>query len=494
MQQNGFSYQPQGQAYSAQQFSAGNSHTQTHQHPQTFSGSMSLETPSDMSWDYGFGFEANPLANLGEHGGSYGNQLPAASNSSNVPNTPPFPQGMPNTVSGQQPQHLQRQQSQQNLQQPHQHTQQAQQPQHHQQLPQQQPQHPHQHQLNASHPSGQMYRSDPVAGYGRNLRQPQSMAQTIGFPQPVSNQQHQHQQPHNSLQAGGRPNSQLQSLNQPQQISRVGTPQSVTPVNLPRQTPFSGRTATPMSMQQMQQQQQSPPPPPQQQQQQSQVNHHQYSLQDTRGSPAVSFPAPQQTSMANITANISNNPTTQSRFMPAQQVALQQPSQSPIPQANTPALPNVIPGSQKENQLMFQPGVSVSVVSTGQPVSQPRTSTPKAVATAWQERNGPGFEQPRISREDKNAIPVCGSRFVSFAFTVPVPIDPDADANQTILDIADPSEYAGLSFGNLFPSSNGQPRILATQIMQSWANALLKGDLPGQIEQEQRLRQHFGKQ
>lgn len=480
MQQNGFSYQPQGQAFSAQQFPAGSSHTQTHQHPQAFSGTMSLEGPKELSWDYSFAFETNQLTGLGEDGGSYGG----------VPNASHFSHAVPNTIAGQQPQHHQRQQPQQTPQQPHH---QAQQP---QQLPQQQ-QHPHphqhQHQLNAGHPSGQVYTPGQVAGYGRNMQQPQpqSMAQsmssrqTVEFQQSVASQhqqqqqqqpvvaQHQHQQP-NPLQVGSRPNPQLQSLNQPQQISRVGTPQSMTSVNQARQSPFSGRAVPPMPMQQ-------------------QGSHNQFPIQDTHSSPAVPFSVPQQTSMASTSANIPNNPTTQSRFMPPQLVAPQRPSQSPVTQTNAPALPNTMSKCQTDNQLMFQHALQSNAKPNSQLVSQHRVSTPTtAPTTAWLEQQWPGLEQPQVSRKDENAIPVCGSRYVSLGFMDPVQIDPDADENQTIHDVADPSEYAGLSFGNLFPSANGQPRILANQILQNWASALVQDDSAGQIEQERRLRQHFG--
>lgn len=520
MQQNGFSYQPQSQAFPGQQYSNGSSHVQTPQHPQAFSSSMSLESSSDMSWDYGFGFETNALAGLGEDGGSFANQLPAASNPNGVPNTSSFPQAMSNTIAGQQPQHRQRQQPQQVAQQPQQ---QAQQPQHYQQqqLPRQQhqqaqqaqhlhqqqlsqqqqhAQHPHphqqQHQLNAGHPSGQVYASAQVAGFGRNMQQSQaqSMAQTMSsrsvvgeFQQSVASQQQQnqpavpqHQHPHqhqhpNPLQSGARQTPQLQSLNQPQQISRVGTPQSMTPVNQARQSPFSSRAIPPMPMQQ-------------------QGSHNQFSGQDARGSPAVPFSVPQQTSMASTSANISNNPTTQSRFMPSQLVASQRPSRSPVPPANSPALPNTVSRGQKDtNQPIYQPMMQSNAMSNSQVGNQPRTSTPLTAAAAWPEQQRPGVEQPRVSRVDENAIPACGSRYVSLAFAAPLPIDPDTEEYQTIRDVIDPSEYAGLSFGNLFPPVNGQSRILATQIVQNWASALIQGDLAGQVEQEQRLRQHFGK-
>lgn len=132
--------------------------------------------------------------------------------------------------------------------------------------------------------------------------------------------------------------------------------------------------------------------------------------------------------------------------------------------------------------------------SNAKPNSQlVRLNTPTTTpTTAWQEQQRPGLEQPQVSRKDDNAIPVCGSRYVSLGFMVPVQIDPDADENQTTHDVIDPSEYTGLSFGNLFPSTNGQPRILASQILQNWASALVQGDSAGQIEQERRLRQHFG--
>lgn len=490
-QQNGFSYQPQTQAFPAQhqQFATGSSHTQTHQHPQAFSGSMSLEGPSDISWDYGFGFETNPLTTIGEDGGAYGNQLPAASNPNRIPNPSAF-QAMSNTIPAQQAQQAQQQRRQQQQQQ-------AQQPQHHhhQQLPQQQqqqhpqhPQHPHQHQhqLNASHPSGQVYASGQGAGFGRNMQQsqPQGIAQAISskpvmdFQQSMANQhqqhqpvipQHQHQQS-NPLQAGARQNPQLQSLSQTQQISRVGTPQSMAAVNQSRQSPFNGRTVTPIPMQQH-------------------GSHIQFPIQDTRGSAATPFSVPQQTSVINTSANLSNISTTQSRFMPSQVVAPQQPPQSPVPQTSAMASMNTIPRGQKDNQAAFQPVMQSNAV----PNNQPRVSTPMATAPAWQEQHRPGPEQPRVVKLDEKDVPICGSRHVGLAFTAPMEVDPDADENQTIHDVSDPSEYAGLSFGSLFPSLNGQPRILASQILQNWASALIQGDLAGQAAQEQRLRQHFGK-
>lgn len=475
MQQNGFSYQPQGQAFSAQQFPAGTSLTQTHQHPQAFSSTMSLEGPKDLPWDYSFGFETTQLAGLAEDGGSYGG----------VPNNSHFSHAVPNTIAGQQPQHHQRQQPQQNTQQPHHQAQQAQHLQ--QQHPTQQHPHPHQHQhqhqLNAGHPSSQVYTPGQVAGYGRNVQQPQpqAMAQSmnsrpaIEFQQSVTSQHHQQQQQPNPLQAGSRQNPQLQSLNQPQQISRVGTPQSMTPVNEARQSPFTGRAVPPMPMQQ-------------------QGNHNQFPVPDTRGSPAVPFSLPQQTTTANSSANVPNNPTTQSRFMAPQLVAPQRPSQSPGPQLNTLALPNTMSRGQTDKQLMFQHAVQSNAKPNSQLASQPRVGTSTTTATtAWQEQQPrPGVEQPRVIGKDENAIPFCGSRYVGFGFAIPVQMNPDADENQTICDVTDPSEYAGLSFGDFFPSANGQPRILASQILQNWASALVQGDLAGQTEQERRLRQHFG--
>lgn len=514
MQQNGFSFQPQSQNFPAQQYSNGSSHTQASQHPQAFSSSISLEGPSEISWDYGFGFETNPLAGLGEDGGSFANQLPAASNANGVPSTSPYSQAMPDTMSGQQTRQIpqqpqqpaqksqQYQQQQQQPHQPHQQHQQAQQAQqppqpqhlHHQQLPQQHP-HPHQqqHQLNAGHTSAQVYAPAQVAGFGRNMQQSQaqSMAQTRSsrpvageFSHSVASQQQQHQptvpqqqhQQPNPLQAGARQNHQLQSLNQPQQISRVGTPQSMTPINQASQSPFSGRVIPPMPMQQQQ------------------GSQNQFPGHDARGGPAVPFSVPQQTSMTSTSANISNNPTTQSRFMPSQLVTSQRPLQSPVPQANPSALPNTIPrGQQDSNYPTYQPMMPSNVMSNSQLGNQSRTGTPLNVAAAWAEQQRPGIQQPRVSRVDENAIPVCGSRYVSFAFTAPLQIDPDLNEYQTVRDVIDPSEYAGPSVGNLFPSVNGQTRILAAQIFQDWASALVQGDLTGQVEQEKRLRQHFGK-
>lgn len=443
---NSFSaFPPQSSGYQGQHFPGNNSHAPGHQHPQSYSAPISMDGPSDMNWDYDFGFDTNSLSGIGDGGMSYANSLQQSPNANGLPSSSSFPQDMANTMPAQQ-------------------------------------------QFATDPSSGNLYASGQTSAYARNTQQspPQAITQPISQrqimdyqqPQPAVTQHHQptgHQHQHpalpqhhqsNPLQAGSQQPNQLQKMNHLQQASRIGTPQSSTPTAQSRQSPFNGRNIPPLSMQQQ----------------------GQLSAPDGRGSPAMPFSAPQQTNaqpnVLKASPGLSHAQTTQSRFVPQQMMPAQRPSHSPIPPASTAALSNVMPKVQPQNlQSNFQTSVQLNV----QPNTQPKMNVSLASAASSQQPIARSLAPPRVLRhEDRNSA--MGSRFVGFAATTALPV-----GGNTIDEIPDPSQVSGEPFGRFLPPGpGGQIRILAFEALHHWTKAVEQDDVAGQNEWEQRLRNFLG--
>lgn len=472
------SFQPQSSSFSVQQqFPGNNAPVQSHQHPQSYTAPISMDGPSDMSWDYDFSFDSNPLTNIGDAGISYGNGngLQQASGANGMPSASSFPQGMSNTIPGQQ-------------------------------------------RFGTGPPSGNMYTPNQVTGYGRNTPQaaPQALGQPVGqrqimdYQQPAMNQQqpqpkqhhqpapqHQHPQPQhqhappqhqptpvqhqhplpqhqhsqgqhqqpNPLNAASHQQSQLHqnSIGHAQQPPRIGTPQSIDPTPQPRQPAFNGRNVPPFPMQQ--QAQHIPNP-------------------DGRNSPAIPFSAPQQShvqppNVAKASPSLSNTQTTQSRFVPQQLMAMQRPSQSPVPPPNNATMPNIVQKPDIQHQ-------------STQPGAQPKTNAQIASAALNQQPVARGLAPPRILHEDRNCP--MGSRHVAFSGAQILPVGDDAEANNTIGEIVDPSQVPAQSLGRfLMPGPSGQARTLAFEALRHWTRAVEQEDVASQNEWEQRLKKYLGK-
>lgn len=307
IQGNGYpSYQPQGQGYPVQNFSGEHPHVQSHQHPQAYQAPISMDGQQDVSWDYDFGFDTNPLAGIEDSipfgsGPSHGPQANALPGS--------FPREMANTAA------------------------------------------PQQHQFMTEPSAGHFYASNQVIPNSRSPQQqpPQAMVsqpnqrQAMEYQQPSRNQQllqqpaaNQSQQP-NPLQGTDHQPTQPQNVNIQQQTSRIGTPQPTGSATQQHHSPFSGHQISPLAMQQAQ-----------------------FSSQNGRNSPAVPFSAHQQTNVAKAQPNPLNGHTTQSRFMPPQAMPAQRPMvPSPAPVTNTTAPLSLMPKVQQSIQQYVQPKAAV---------------------------------------------------------------------------------------------------------------------------------------
>ncbi|KUI74415.1 hypothetical protein VM1G_09810 [Cytospora mali] len=433
MQGNGYpSYQSQGQGYPVQNFPGGNAHVQSHQHPQTYSTPISVDGQQDVSWDYDFGFDTNPLAGIGESM-PFGSGLTHAPQPNGLPSS--YPQDMSSTVA------------------------------------------PQQHQFLAEPSPGHFYAPNQVPQNSRSPQQqpPQPMVQQVAqrqameYQQPNLNQQQQQQQPApsqnqqpNILQASNQQPNQPQNMNIHQQPPRLGTPQSTSSTPQPRQSPFSSHQVQPLSIQQAQ-----------------------FASQNGRGSPAMPFTAHQQISVPKPQPNLSNGPTTQSRFMPPQTVSAQRPMiPSPVAVPNNTALPNLKSKVQQSIQQYVQPELK--------PNTQPKAAVPVSTPPVYQQASAGGLAPPRVIRRDDNAIPSARSRYVGFTLTPSSDLEGGLDEERPIGDIKDPSEIDDKQFGRYFPGPNGQLRPLASSIVQDWSRAMESDDSTGQNEQEQRLKQYLG--
>ncbi|ROW10054.1 hypothetical protein VPNG_06577 [Cytospora leucostoma] len=307
IQGNGYpSYQPQGQGYPVQNFSGENQHVQSHQHPQAYPAPISMDGQQDVSWDYDFGFDTNPLAGI-EDSIPFGSGLSHGPQANALPGS--FPRDMANTAA------------------------------------------PQQHQFMTEPSASHFYAPNQVISNSRSPQQqpPQAMVsqpnqrQAMEYQQPSRNQQqlqqpsaNQSQQP-NPLQGTNHQPIQPQDVNMQQQTSRIGTPQPTGSAPQQHHSPFSGHQIPPLAMQQAQ-----------------------YSSQNGRGSPAVPFSAHQQLNIPKAQPNILNGPTTQSRFMPPQAVPAQRPMvPSPAPVTNNIAPLSLKPKVQQSMQQYVQPNVAV---------------------------------------------------------------------------------------------------------------------------------------
>lgn len=219
----------------------------------------------------------------------------------------------------------------------------------------------------------------------------------------------------------------------------------------------------------------------------------QFTSQNGRGSPAVSFSAHQQANVPKVQPNVSNGATTQSHFMPPQNVPAQRPMMpSPTPLTNNTALPSLKPKVQQSIQQYVQPEFQPSIQPSIQPSFQPKAAVPVATSPVYQQASTGGLTPPRVIRRGDNTIPAARSRYVGFVSCPVVDIEGGLEEERPIGDVKDPSEIDDKQFGRYFPGPNGQVRPLASSIVQDWSIAVESDDSTGQKEQEQRLRQHLG--
>lgn len=230
-----------------------------------------------------------------------------------------------------------------------------------------------------------------------------------------------------------------------------------------------------------------------------------------RGSPAVPFSAPQQMNVSKMQPNLTNPPTTQSRFMPQQaniqqaniqQANIQQamssqnmvaprPVASPLPVNNASPLQNIKPKGQQTMQQYVQP-VQPNAHPTAQPIVQSRTDMPVQPPASFQQAPPVGLAPPRLIRRDDNAIANVRSRYVGFSLAPQAELDYGSEQETPIGEIRDPDEITGRPIDQLFPTQSNLLRPLASSIMQEWSKAVDKDDTAGQSDQGQRLKQHFG--
>lgn len=503
---NGFSsFQPQSSTYSVQHFPENNAHIQSHQHPQTFTTPISMDGPSEISWEYDFGFDSNPLTGMSNGGISYGTAggLQQSPNANGMPSASSFPQGMSNNMPGQQqqqqftggsssgnmytpnqvaafgqnthqspPQPIAQPRGQRQVmdyQQPTMNHQPQSQPQQHHQAQHQQPssqhsQPPSQHQ----HPSNQ-HRHPPN----------QHQHPPAQHHHPVVQHQHapaQHQRPNPLQAASHQPNQLQQNINHVQPAPRIGTPQSADHAAQPRQPPFHGRNVPPFSMQQQAQQISTP---------------------DGRGSPAIPFSTPQQIhaqppngSKASPTAATAQ--TTQSRFVPQQMVPMQRPSQGPAPSTSNTAVPNVMQMLNNQQQNM-QPNLHNSGQLTVLPNVQPKANVQMTSPSPSHQPVARGLAPPRILHEDRNSP--MGSRHVAFSPAHILAAGDDPESNSTIDEIPDPAQVQAQSLGRFLTlGPSGQARTLAFEALGHWTRAVEQDNVAVQNEWEQRLKKYLGRQ
>ncbi|KAI3393792.1 hypothetical protein diail_3613 [Diaporthe ilicicola] len=447
--------QGQGQAYQVQSFPGPNSHIQTHQHPQTYSHAapISLDGQQELTWDYDFSFEQNPLTNI-----SYGSGLQHGSHANGLSGT--FPQEMPSTLV---PQHQYlAEPSSGRIYSP------SQQVSSNARSPQQPPPQPVAQQMNQRHT---MEYQQPSMSQQHLQQQQQQQQQQHHQQKPQHQQQtatNQHQQA-NPLQNGSAQPSQPQTMNFQQQAPRVGTPQSLGTSTQLRQSPFTGPQVPSVPVQQVQ-----------------------FGIQNGRGSPAVPFSAPQQMSASKAQPNLSNPPTTQSRFippqgMPPQTMPAPRPTASPVPMNNTVALQSIKPKVQQTMQQYANP-----VQPNAQPALQPRASVSTQSLATFQQATVGVLAPPRVMRRDDNAISSARSRYVGFSLAPPADLESDAEEETPIGDLRDPDEITGGPLDLRFPAQNSLVLPLASSIIQEWSKAMEKDDSTRQNDQEQRLKQYFG--
>lgn len=482
---NGFpSFQSQGSSYPVQHYAenTGHAHAQPqphgqsqaqaqaqshqHPHPQTYSAPISLDNPPDISWDYDFSFDSNPLTGMAEHGLPFESSggLPSQSSSGNgLSSTSSFTQGLPNTMANQQ-QHFSAATSSSNMYAPNQSAAYGRTPQ--QSPPQamaqavQQPVPSQRHVMDYQQPPTSQHQQAQLAATRPRPQNPQSAAQ---YPQPLV--QHPHRQSIPLQTASPQPN-QLHNIHHLQQAPRTGTPQSVTQTTQPSQSPFQGRNVPPFSMQQQQTQ---------------------LSGSDGRASPARPFSAPQQNNMqtkvAMASPSLSNSQTDQNRFFTQQLVPIQQSPQSPVPLPSKVALSNIMPNTQQKHmQPTFQAGTQT-----------PKVSMLTVSATPPQQPFAKSLGPPRILHQDDQRCPL-GSRYVAISTAPPLPIKEDAVANNTVDEIPDPSPLSAQPFGRLLPPGQaGQTRTLAFEALRRWTKAVEQDDVAVQNEWEQRLRKYLGR-
>lgn len=482
LQENGYpSYQPQaqhhsqhqqqpqtqdqGQPYQVQGFTGPNPHITSHQHSQTYShpAQISLDGQQELTWDYDFGFEPNPLTNI-----SYGSGLQHGSHGNGLAGS--FAQDMPTTLA-QQHQYLAEPSGGRNYSPGQQVSSNARSP----------PQHPPQpvvQQMNQRHTHTMEYQQSSMSQQQQQHQQQQQQQQ-----------QHQHQQQQqqpaiiqhqqvNAMQNGSQQPSQTQTMSFQQQAPRVGTPQSLGANTQLRQSPFNGHQMSSVPMQQGQ-----------------------FGVQSGRGSPAVPFSAPQQMNAPKTQPILSNPPTTQSRFMP-QQANLQQamssqtmpaprPTASPLSMNNTTPMQNIKPKTQQTMQQYVQP-VQPSSQPDAQPIIQPRANVPTQPPASFQQATVGGLAPPRVIRQDDKAIPSVRSRYIGFSLAPPADLEDGSEQETPIGDLRDPDEITGGPLDYRFPAQGNLLRPLASSIIQEWSRAMDKDDSTGQNDQEQRLKQYFG--
>ncbi|KAK7746329.1 hypothetical protein SLS53_002288 [Cytospora paraplurivora] len=265
-----------------------------------------MDGQQDVSWDYDFGFDTNPLAGI-EDSIPFGSGLSHGPQANALPGS--FPRDMANTAA------------------------------------------PQQHQFITEPSASHFYAPDQVISNSRSPQQQPAQAmvsqpnqrQAMEYQQPSRNQQqlqqpaaNQSQQP-NPLQGTNHQPIQPQNVNIQQQTSRIGTPQPTGSAPQQHHSPFSGHQIPPLAMQQAQ-----------------------YTSQNGRGSPAVPFSAHQQINIPKAQPSFLNGPTTQSRFMPTQAVPVQRPMvPSPAPVTNNTAPLSLKPKVQQSIQQYVPPKVAV---------------------------------------------------------------------------------------------------------------------------------------
>lgn len=500
----GFSqYQAQDSGYPTQQpeqhFHGVNGQDQSHQHPQTYTAPIALGGAQDLSWDYGYGFEADDIrGRLGPEGTPYSSTLQQGRNGNGLPSTSSFPQNHDLSSSARPGQHQLRtdpptnhaytssqpsaygnppQEVAQSVPQQRQVMDYRQQPAHQQQ---QQPMPSHHHQPMS--PQYQQSMTTHKQQLGLLQHQPaMPQYQQSGPPQHQVSASQQHQsmippqrQSTSLSQTSSQQPQQLHTMDHPQQAPRIGTPQShsLTPASQPRQSPFSGRHVSLSSMQQQAQ------------------------LANQQGgtSPAVPFSASQlanvPTSMSNSSPSLSNTHNPQSHFMPHQMASTQHPSQSP-------ATPSSISGMSKVMQSVqfqkLQPNASAGTQQNLPQDFHDQFNIRGGQVAVPQEPGVGVLGPPRVLYRNDQGIPLFGSRHVRFASVPILQIDEgDIEAVCTVGELLDPTQVSGKPLGNSFPQHSAEPRPVASDILRNWTKMVDQNDIEGQTAVEKRLQQHLG--
>lgn len=100
---------------------------------------------------------------------------------------------------------------------------------------------------------------------------------------------------------------------------------------------------------------------------------------------------------------------------------------------------------------------------------------------------------PRLlAAPNEQLVPEFASRHVSVSHVPSVQISNDAEATRTIEELSDPAQTSRQSMDQHFPKHNGQPRVIASDILHQWAEAVDQNKFAEQKALKELLEKHLG--